>query len=61
MTKNKTKRRYNACYRLKKRGGGINLPNLSRIIYVHYEKDINELPEVQILLNEFGFIIQPFF
>ncbi len=53
------KRKHNAAYRLRKKIGEIAFPKYSKIIKVDAETDLTTIPEVKILLSEFGFIIEP--
>lgn len=52
-------RKYNTSYRLRKKIGESVFPKRSKVIKVDLETDLTHIPEVKILLSEFGFIIEP--
>lgn len=60
-TIDKLRRKYNAAYRLRKKLGVNSFPPRSRIIYSDIAKDISNIAEVKILIQESGFIVQPLF
>lgn len=53
------KRRYNACYRLRKKLGVTVFPKRSRIIFSQDIEEVLNQSEAKILLKEYGFVIQP--
>ncbi len=57
--KGNLKRKHNAAYRLRKKLGDKVLAQRSSIIKVDTETDISKIPEVKLLLSEFGFVIEP--
>ncbi|ANF51729.1 hypothetical protein A0O34_14990 [Chryseobacterium glaciei] len=57
--KGNLKKKYNAAYRLRKKLGEKVLPKRSSVIKVDTETDLSKISEVNILLSEFGFVIEP--
>ncbi|WP_185226134.1 hypothetical protein [Chryseobacterium indologenes] len=57
--KGNLKRKHNAAYRLRKKLGEKAFPQRSSIIKTDAETDLSKIPEVKILLSEFGFVIEP--
>lgn len=58
MTKNKIKRKYNACYRLRNKIGSDIFPRGKKIIKTANINQVLSHTEANILLKEFGYIIQ---
>lgn len=56
--KGNLKRKHNAAYRLRKKLGKKAFPLRSCIIKTDAAADLLEIPEVKILLSEFGFVIE---
>lgn len=54
----KSRRKYNAVYRLRKKLKGASFEKRTRIIYSN-DPELLNIPEVKLLINEFGFIVQP--
>lgn len=53
------KRKYNAVHRLRQKIGESAFPKYGKIIISAGDDDYSQIPEVKILLSEFGFVIQP--
>lgn len=58
LTPKKLRRKYNAVYRLRKKLKGVSLEKRTKIIYSN-DTDLPNIPEVKLLISEFGFIVQP--
>ncbi len=58
LSPDKLRRKYNAVYRLRKK---LNCETLEKRTQIIYTNDFNllNISEVKILINEFGFVIQP--
>ncbi|KNB61003.1 hypothetical protein [Chryseobacterium sp. Hurlbut01] len=54
----KSRRKYNAVYRLRKKLVTGWLEKRTRVIYSN-DAELFNVPEVKLLINEFGFIVQP--
>ncbi len=54
----KSRRKYNAVYRLRKKLTTGSLEKRTRVIYSN-DAELFNVPEVKLLINEFGFVIQP--
>lgn len=56
----RTKRKFNASYRLRKKIGSGAFPQKSKIIFADIDNnEIENIKEVRILIKENGFIVQP--
>ena len=53
------RRKYNADYRLRKKLGKKIFPNRSKIVNSSDVEEIIKHSEMNILINEFGFIVKP--
>lgn len=60
LTPQKLRRKYNAVYRLRKKLIGASFEKRTKIIYSNDTKLLN-IPEVKLLISEFGFVVQPEF
>jgi hypothetical protein len=58
LPKEKIKRKYNATYRLRKKIGSEYFPQSSKKIKTIDDGESLNIPEVKILLQEFGFILE---
>lgn len=54
----KSRRKYNAVYRLRKKLTGASFEKRTKIIYSN-DAELLKIPEVKLLINEFGFVVQP--